>query len=127
LHNLLIFVNTMDLKSIDEIRQQWNVVLKKIEDQFGVDPDLQGVLFIIGVQELGQGSRSFSKNEKQDLMHIATCRLLSYYGYYILKGQDEEGWPHWELVEKIPNLSLKEQDIILKKSVIRYFKENNFI
>ncbi|MFN5323719.1 MAG: hypothetical protein ACK5C5_02265 [Bacteroidota bacterium] len=117
----------MDLKSIDEIRQQWNVVLKKIEDQFGVDPDLQGVLFIIGVQELGQGSRSFSKNEKQDLMHIATCRLLSYYGYYILKGQDEEGWPHWELVEKIPNLSLKEQDIILKKSVIRYFKENNFI
>lgn len=117
----------MDLKSIDEIRQQWNVVLKKIEDQFGVDPDLQGVLFIIGVQELGQGSRSFSKNEKQDLMHIATCRLLSYYGYYILKGQDEEGWPHWELVEKIPILSLKEQDLVLKKAAIRYFEEVDFI
>lgn len=117
----------MDLKSVEEIKIEWSQLLKKIEDQFGVDPDLQGILFLIGVQELGKGFQNFSKSEKQDLMHIATCRLLSYYGYYILKGMDNDGWPHWELIEKIPVLSLKEQDVILKKSAIRYFKELDFI
>ncbi|MFM7079627.1 MAG: hypothetical protein ACKOYC_07520 [Bacteroidota bacterium] len=117
----------MDLKSVEEIKTDWGLLLKKIESHFGVDPDLQGILFLIGVQELGVGFRNFSKSEKQDLMHIATCRLMSFYGYYLLKGQDSDGWPHWELVEQIPVLSLKEQDLILKKSAIRYFKELDFI
>lgn len=121
------FVNTMDLKSIDEIKADWSLLLQKIETHFGVDPDLQGILFLIGVQELGLGFKDFSKSEKQDLMHIATCRLMSYYGYYMLKGMDKDGWPHWELVEKIPVLTLKEQDLILKKSAIRYFRELDFI
>ncbi len=117
------FVNTMDLKSIEEIRADWARLIYTVERQFGVEADLQGVLFIIGIQELGQGPREFSKSEKQDLMHIATCRLLSYYGYYLLTGHDKDGWPHWELTEKLPTLSLKEQDLILKKSALRYFKE----
>ena len=108
----------MDLKSIEELKTEWEFLKNKISDHFGVEADLQGILFIIGVQELGQGPREFSKSEKQDLMHIATCRLLSYYGYYLLKGTDSEGWPHWDLVEKIPELSLKEQDLILKKSAL---------
>ncbi len=113
----------MDLKSIEEIKADWARLINTVERQFGVEADLQGVLFIIGMQELGHGPRSFSKSEKQDLMHIATCRLLSYYGYYLLTGHDSDGWPHWELTEKLPPLSLKEQDLILKKSALRYFRE----
>jgi hypothetical protein len=88
-----------------------------------MEPDLQGIIFLIGVQELGQGNRKFTKDEKQDLMHIATCKLLSSYGYYKLEGADDEGWPHWKLVEKLPVLSLKEQDMLLKKAVVNYFKD----
>ena len=55
-------------------------------------------------------------------MHIATCRLLSSYGYYELKGLDEEGWPHWKMIMKLPPLTLKEQDILLKQAVLEYFK-----
>jgi hypothetical protein len=117
----------MDLKSLEELRGEWDLLIKKVSLHFDVEADLQGILFIIGIQELGQGPRPFSKSEKQDLMHIATCRLLSYYGYYLLSGHDHEGWPHWELSEKLPVLSLKEQDLILKKSALRYFKENEFI
>ncbi len=116
----------MDLKSIEELKQEWTRLVKRIGDEFGVEPDLQGILFLIGIQELGVGGRSFSKSEKQDLMHIATCRLLSTYGYYELSGTDAEGWPHWKLVEKMPTLSLKEQDLLLKKSVINYFREIQF-
>ena len=113
----------MDLKSIEELKSEWAQLLENLSDKFGMDADLQGIIFLIGVQELGQGNRKFSKDEKQDLMHIATCKLLSQYGYYALEGLDEEGWPHWKLVEKLPVLSLKEQDMLLKKAVINYFKD----
>jgi len=113
----------MDLKSIQELKEEWNRLITRVSGKFGVEPDLQGIIFLIGVQELGQGNRKFSKDEKQDLMHIATCRLLSTYGYYQLEGLDDEGWPHWKLVEKLPVLSLKEQDLLLKKAVVEYFRE----
>ena len=71
----------MDLKSLGELKEEWNDLVDRLTDQFGMEPDLQSILFLIGIQELGQGSRKFSKDEKQDLMHIATCRLLSYFGY----------------------------------------------
>ena len=118
------FVNNMDLKSIAELKEEWNLLIARLGSQFAADPDLQGIIFLIGVQELGQGKRKFTKDEKQDLMHIATCRLLSTYGYYALTGVDEQGWPHWELIQKLPVLSLKEQDLLLKRAVIDYFKEN---
>ena len=118
------FVNIMDLKSIEELKQEWNVLTTRLATQFDVEPDLQGILFLIGVQELGQGKRHFNKDEKQDLMHIATCRLLSSFGFYALTGVDEEGWPHWEMIQKLPVLSLKEQDLLLKRAVLDYFKES---
>ena len=113
----------MDLKSIEELKEEWNQLLVRLSKDFDIEPDLQGIIFLIGLQELGQGKRKFSKDEKQDLMHIATCRLLSTYGYYALAGVDEQGWPHWERLQKVPVLSLKEQDLLLKRAVLDYFKE----
>ena len=113
----------MDLKSIEELKDEWSFLVNRLENQFGIEPDLQGILFLIGVQELGKGPQSFSKDQKQDLMHIATCRLLSTYGYYELDGTDDDGWPHWRRVGKLPVLTLKEQDLVLKRAVLDYFKE----
>lgn len=114
----------MDAKNIEELKHNWNRLIQQFTEIFGQEPDLQAIIFLIGVQELGKGQRKFSKAEKQDLMHIATCRLLSIYGYYELEGMDEEGWPYWKSKNKLPPLSLKEQDILLKQSVIEYFKSS---
>ena len=111
----------MDAKEISNLKERWNTLLDRLNTQFDSDMDLQGVIFLIGVQELGHGYKKYTKAEKGDLMHIATCKLLSQYGYYLLKGLDVEGWPHWELVQKLPPLSLKEQDLLLKQAVIEYF------
>ncbi|MBL7923847.1 MAG: hypothetical protein JNL88_06585 [Bacteroidia bacterium] len=108
---------------MEELKSDWDELLDQLNTQFDTDLDLQGVIFLIGVQELGQGARDFEKDEKQDLMHIATCKLLSQFGYYLLKGLDEEGWPHWELVQKLPRMTLGEQDYLLKQAVIDYFRE----
>ncbi|MBK7889172.1 MAG: hypothetical protein IPJ86_18305 [Bacteroidetes bacterium] len=113
----------LHLRNIEELKSDWLELVDQLNTQFDNDLDLQGIIFLIGVQELGQGPREYAKHEKQDLMHIATCKLLSQFGYYTLEGLDEEGWPHWKLDQKMPPMTLGEQDYLLKQAVIDYFRE----
>lgn len=107
-----------------ELERSWQNLLTRLEAVIGKRPaDLNAVLFLIGLQELGQGSRPFTKEEKQDLMHIATCRVLSLAGYYKLEGLDQDGWPHWVQVKKLPRFSLNEQERLLKMQIIEYFEQ----
>lgn len=108
-----------------EFEFEWLKVRHFVKDQFGKPtlPDLNAILFLIGIQELGEVRETWTKEEKQDLMHIATCQLLSQEGYYELEGLDHDGWPHYKLVRRIPAISLKEQENLLKELVIRYFSE----
>lgn len=95
-----------------------------LESIIGKKPkDLNGVLFLIGVQELGHGTKIFSKEEKQDLMHIGICKVLSLSGYYVLEGLDKDGWPHWKLIKKLPHFDLLEQERLLKMHVMEYFEK----
>jgi hypothetical protein len=109
-----------------KLKRNWNELTDKLKDVFDEKPDLQTVIFLIGVQELGLRTRNFSKEEKTNLMHVATCKLLSYEGYFSFSSTDEEGWPHYEKVKAIPAMSLKEQDIMLKKAVLKYFEDSGF-
>ena len=105
------------------LKENWQTLLMFLKQNLGKKPvDLNGVLFIIGVQELGKGKKFFSKEEKQDLMHIAICKVLSYGGYYELDGVDAEGWPHWKPVKPLPNFDLLAQENLLKHFVIEYFR-----
>ena len=88
---------------------------------------MDGILFLIGIQELGTGKQDFSKEEKQDLMHIAVCTVLSHSGYYILEGQDEEGWPHFKQLKPLPGLGMIEQENFLKDHILLYFQTQKFI
>lgn len=108
-----------------EIEFEWLRVRNFVQARFGRDvlPDLNAMLFLIGIQELGRWQKAFSKEEKQDLMHIAVCRLMSYDGHYAFVGRDADGWPHWELILPIPPGTLKEQEERLKWNIIRYFRE----
>ena len=112
----------MDAIDLQKLKQDWEKLTQTLANTYGEEPDLQTILFLIGIQELGKGPMKYSKDEKQDLMHIAVCRLMSYFGYYELEGLDQDGWPHWKLVKKLPPLTLKEQDLLLKQAVIEYLK-----
>ena len=110
-----------------EIDFDWLRVRHWVKDRFNKEklPDLNAVLFVIGIQELGAPIIEFTKEQKQDLMHIATCRLLSDEGYYGFKGIDADGWPHWERIANTPILELREEELLLKKLIVRYFKAQN--
>jgi hypothetical protein len=109
-----------------EINEKWAKLQEQIAKDFDSDkPDIKVILFLIGVQELGQGPRKFSKRQKEELMHIATCRLFSEMGFYELEGLDQDGWPHWKLVKQIPNYTLLEQEMVMKSLIIDYFEQIN--
>jgi hypothetical protein len=106
------------------LEKNWHHLLDQLEILLGKRPaDINAVLFLIGVQELGKGTQHFSKEEKQDLMHIAICKVLSLSGFYELEGVDKEGWPHWNLKKKLPHFDLLEQEKLLKMHIIEYFEE----
>lgn len=111
--------------SID-VKKTWTELVDYISEVFGDgDPlDLQAILFLIGVNELGQGYREFTKDEKINLLHIAICKLLSRYGYYEFLGKDEDGWPHWETNSELPELKTGEQTRLMKEAAIIYFSES---
>ena len=102
---------------------EWLKVRHFVKDSLKgeVLPDLNAVLFLIGIQELGQISSNYTKEEKQDLMHIAVCRLMSQDGIYEFAGLDSDGWPHWSQVKTIDRKGEKEQERYLKELSIKYF------
>ncbi len=109
-----------------ESKEKWDNLVAFVSKEFGDGEklDLQAILFLIGIQELGKGYREFSKEEKMDLLHIAICKLLSNYGYYELEGRDKDGWPHYKSNEKLPPLKPGEQTILMKEAAILYFEKN---
>ncbi len=86
-------------------------------------PDMNALLFLIGLQELGRWKESFTKEEKQDLMHIAVCRLLTYDDHYEFVGRDADGWPHYRLKSKLPKIDLEQQEKLLKEKIVQYFDD----
>ena len=108
----------------DDLQTRWWNLEAKLLERFGKKPDMEAVLFLIGLQETGFVRSKVTKEQKQDLMHVAVCTLLSESGYYILEGKDEEGWPHFKQLKEIPALQLIEQENFLKDHVLLYFEKH---
>ena len=107
-----------------DLERKWQKLRLKLGELVGRRPkDLNAILFLIGTQELGKGPKEFSKEEKQDLMHIAICKVLSFSGFYELEGLDEDGWPHWKNVKKLPDVDLLDQEKLLRMHVLEYFEK----
>lgn len=106
-----------------DFEQAWNEAMKRVEARFDQPMDLQSLLYVIGVNELGQGPRRFNKDQKIDVMHVAVCSLLEPYGYYQFVGKDKDGWPHFERTERLPKLGAAEQEKLMKEAVLSYIQE----
>ena len=111
------------------MKTKWNNLKTKLSVDFSDNEiiDLDSIIFLIGIQELGQFQKRFNKQKKLEVIHIAVCKLLSDYGYYEYDYTDNDGWPHYKLIKKLPNLKAGEQTILMKKSIINYFVKSNYI
>ena len=110
------------------LKARWEEVVQRLSDTFteGETLGVDGIIYLIGVQELGQLGRTYVKDEKVDLMHIGICKLLERFGYYQYELTDPDGWPHYRLVQNLPDLKPGEQSILMKKDIVQYFLEREF-
>lgn len=106
----------------DDIQSRWWALEEKLMIRFGKKPDMEAILFLIGIQEVGDFRTKFTKEQKQDLMHVAVCSLLSPSGYYELEMVDEEGWPHYRQLKTLPVFNFVEQENFMKDHILLYFE-----
>ena len=113
----------------EQLKERWENVVTKLSNQFaeGEVLDLDAIIYLIGIQELGKINRTFKKDEKIELMHIAICRLLEPYGYYEFEFFDNDGWPHYKVKEELPPLKAGEQAVLMKEAIVNYFLERELI
>lgn len=111
----------------DDLQSRWWKLEERLTERFGKKPDVETVLFLIGIQELGDIKEKFTKEQKQDLMHVAVCTVLLPSGYYEFGGVDEDGWPHFKQLKAMPEMNPIEQENFLKDHVLLYFQNHDFI
>jgi len=112
-----------------QLKERWENLVNILSNQFsqGEDLDLDAIIYLVGVQELGKVHQKFKKDEKLNLMHIAICRLLEPYGFYEFDFVDSEGWPHYKVKEELPTLKAGEQSVLMKEALVTYFVERELI
>lgn len=112
-----------------QLKERWEQLVTILSNQFAGEEilDLDAIIYLIGVQELGKVHQKFKKDEKLNLMHIAICRLLEPYGFYEFDFYDQEGWPHYIVKENLPSLKAGEQSILMKEVIVNYFLEKKVI
>lgn len=88
---------------------------------------MEAVLFLIGIQEFGHVRSKFTKEQKQDLMHVAVCSLLAQSGFYEFERFDQEGWPHFRQLKALPVMDMILQENFLKDHILLYFETHNIL
>ena len=108
----------------DDLQSRWWALEAKLIERFGKKPDMETVLFLIGIQEFGGSQEKFTKEQKQDLMHVAVCSLLMQSGYYEIEGYDVDNWPHFKQLKELPVMDMIQQENFLKDHILLYFESN---
>ena len=112
-----------------KLKEDYTTLVTILTARFGEGEslNLDAIIYLIGVQELGKGSVEYKKDDKVNLMHIAICRLLEPFGYYEFDFFDADGWPHYKVLEELPALKSGEQTVLMKEAIVLYFKEKELI
>jgi hypothetical protein len=110
----------------DDLQTRWWALEAKLVTHFGKKPDMEAILFLIGIQEFGELRAKFSKEQKQDLMHVAVCSLFAQSGFFEMEKVDEDGWPHFRQLKSLPEMNMIEQENFMKDHILLYFERTGF-
>ncbi len=109
------------------VSRDWLKVRNYVNLSFNKKPDINAVLFLIGLNELGIIKDVWTKEEKQDLMHIGLCTIFLKDSFFKFVEYDNDGWPHFEKTENVDVGNLREQEFLIKSRAISYFREKKLI
>lgn len=108
------------------IEADFKALQSRLKTQFGRQPGLDAILFIIGMNALGKGNVKYERDEKMNLMHVAHCTIFALSGYYELEKWDDDGWPHFKTLKPYPAMELEQQELFLKEHILKYFQSIDY-
>ena len=111
-----------------KLKERWEGLLELLTERFSDAEalDLEGVLYLVGLQELSQIHRKMKKDDNVNLIHIGICSVLEPYGYYRFDFFDDDGWPHYKILTELPNLKAGEQTVLMKEAIVNYFDDLDY-
>ena len=67
-----------------QLKERWDDLILFLTDTFsdGEALDVEGVLYLIGLQEFGKPHQLFKKEDNVNLIHIGVCTILEPFGYF---------------------------------------------
>lgn len=108
----------------EELAHQWHLLQESLNAQFGKQPDIEAILFLVGIQSRGRGYEpKLNKQIKQDLIMEGTHCVFETLGLYKRVGIDSNGLSLWERTSPLlPKLSLPDQEKLLRVAILSYFE-----
>ena len=104
-----------------ELEKKWRGLQDKLGEKTGEPPELDSILFVIGLQELNMDVKKLSKDQKIEVMHIGLCVIFTTQGYYKPKGRDKDGWIHFEelhVLYQTFQMNQQSKILILEKNLL---------
>ncbi len=101
----------------------WKNLCERLSGMFGIDVDLNGVLFLVGIRERGLTFQKFTKEEKINLINLGSCTLYQEMGLVEISGEDAEGWPLFQQKSLAPVIAEELKQKTLQDCAISYFKK----
>ena len=110
-------------------KEDWDKVIDFFDRNFrtGPSPSMHEIFYLIGVQELGQGFKNFSRDDKINLMHAGLCAALETLGYCRRKKNLPGGWPDFDILRPLPAENEPEYEELIKKAIIGYLKKEGIL
>jgi len=120
----------MELTSIEEqlnvdadlLERRWDNLIDDMESRFGRKPDIEALLFLIGVQSVGRGYEpDLPKERKQSLIMEGSYLAFETLDVYARVGMERNGFFIWEKIVDLPKLSVDDQEKLLRIGILNYF------
>ena len=109
-----------------ELAVRWQRLQAWLGERFGRgEPDLEAILFLIGIQSTGRGYEPrLEKETKQDLIMEGTYCAFEAVDLYRRIGAEADGRWIWERTDvPLPKRSVEDQEKLLRLAVLRYFDD----
>lgn len=99
----------------------WTGLCEHLGKQFGMEVDLNGILFLVGIRERGLTLQPFTREEKLSLINLGSCTLYLEMGLVESCGSDAEGWPIFKQKSLAPTIPEERKKKVLQDCALRYF------
>ncbi len=117
------------LQADDEaLAARWQRLTAWVEAHFRREPSIEAILFLIGIQARARGYEpKLAKDRKQDLIMEGTYCVFETLDLYRRVGMDAEGFWIWERTRPLPDLSVEDQEKMLRLAILRYFEQTRVV